>query len=98
MSHAAVTTSFDEFKAAHLARGFDEVLERQWAPNTVLGDHTHPFAVEAIVAQGEMWLRCGSDTRHLQPGDRFALEADVLHAERYGVQGATYWVARRNPR
>ena len=98
MAEGVVSTPVDEFKAAHLARGFDEVLERQWAPNTVLGDHTHPFAVEAIVVQGEMWLSCGSDTRHLKPGDRFELDAEVLHAERYGEQGATYWVARRNKR
>jgi hypothetical protein len=30
------------------------------------------------------------------PGDDFALERDVPHAERYGADGATYWVGRRN--
>jgi len=93
-----LNTRFEEFKATQLAQGFDEVLERQWAPNTVLADHTHPFAVEALVVQGELWLSCGDDTRHLQAGDRFELAAGVPHAERYGEQGATYWVARRNPR
>ena len=38
----------------------------------------------------------GSRTQHLKPGDRFELEPDVPHAERYGPEGATYWVARRN--
>ena len=33
--------------------------------------------------------------RHLQPGDRFELAAEVPHTERYGPAGATYWVARR---
>ncbi|WP_259292645.1 hypothetical protein [Xylophilus ampelinus] len=32
--------------------------------------------------------------RHLQPGDRFALDRDEPHAERYGSTGATYWAAR----
>ncbi|HEU4350274.1 MAG TPA: cupin domain-containing protein, partial [Burkholderiales bacterium] len=78
------------------AAGFDEVLERRWQPNTVIDTHTHPFAVQALVVQGEMRLSVGERTRHLRPGDRFELEANVPHAERYGAEGATYWVARRN--
>ncbi|MGC4367685.1 cupin domain-containing protein [Hydrogenophaga sp. R2] len=88
--------TFDTFRAQALARGFDEVLERQWAPHTVLDEHTHPFAADAVVAAGEMWLTVDGQTRHLRPGDTFALERDMPHSERYGAQGATYWVARRN--
>jgi len=43
-----------------------------------------------------MWLTVGDAVRHLRPGDEFALDADVPNAERYGAQGTTYWVARRN--
>ncbi len=93
---SAVTTTFDEFKSTWLAQGFDEVIERNWAPGTVLATHAHPFSVQAVVVQGEMWLTCGSDTRHLRPGDRFSLDAEVPHDERYGDAGATYWVARKN--
>jgi Cupin domain len=89
-------TTFDTFAAATRAAGFDEVLERQWAPGTVLDTHTHPFAVRACVVQGEMWLTVGASTRHLSAGDSFELDGDVPHAERYGDDGATYWVARRN--
>jgi hypothetical protein len=88
--------TFTEFEADARARGFDAVLERQWPPGTVLDTHTHAFGVEARVVQGEMWLTVGGDTRHLRAGDRFELERDVPHAERYGSAGATYWVARRN--
>ena len=87
---------FEAFAAAARAQGFDEVLERQWPPSTVLDVHRHPFAVKALVVQGEMWLTVGSDARRLRPGDEFALERDVPHSERYGSEGATYWVARRN--
>jgi hypothetical protein len=86
--------TFDTFSASARAQGFDEVLERQWKPGTVLDTHTHAFAVKALVVQGEMWLTCGR--LHLLPGDTFALEREVPHDERYGPQGATYWVARRN--
>lgn len=87
--------TFETFTAQARAQGFDEVLERKWPPSTVLESHTHPFAVKALVVQGEMWLSVGEDTRHLRPGDEFAVERDVPHSERYGPEGATYWVARR---
>lgn len=87
---------FETYAAAARALGFDEVLERRWPADTVLDTHTHPFAVQARVVQGEMWLTVGEQTRHLSPGDEFELERDVPHAERYGNEGATYWVARRN--
>lgn len=89
-------TTFEAFATQARAQGFDEVLERKWAPRTVLDSHTHPFSVRALVVQGEMWLTVGADVRHLRPGDEFTLDRDVPHAETYGEQGATYWVARRN--
>ena len=89
--------TFQAFEADARAQGFDEVLERQWAAATVLETHTHPFALRALVVQGEMWLTVGDDVRHLRPGDEFALDREVPHSERYGAEGATYWVARRTP-
>lgn len=88
--------TFESFKHDAQAQGFDEVVERSWPPSTVLVTHTHPFAVKAVVIQGEMWLTVGDDVRHLRPGDTFAIDREVPHAERYGEQGATYWVARRH--
>jgi quercetin dioxygenase-like cupin family protein len=90
------TFTFDDFSASARSQGFDEVVERRWKPDTVLDTHTHAFAVKALVVRGEMWLRVGDDTRHLLPGDAFQLDREVPHAERYGKDGATYWVARRN--
>lgn len=88
--------SFENFQSAALQEGFDEVIVRTWDPLTVLDTHTHPFGVKALVTQGEMWLTVGDTTQHLQAGDRFELAREVPHAERYGPQGATYWVARQN--
>lgn len=88
--------SFDEFRQKALAAGFDEVIEREWAPNTVLETHTHPFGVRAILTRGEMWLTMNGHTQHLQPGSVFELEPNVPHDERYGAEGAAYWVARKN--
>jgi quercetin dioxygenase-like cupin family protein len=101
VSFEAVTMNaktFEAFEAEARAAGFDEALVREWAPDTMLDTHTHPFDADAVVTRGEMWLTCEGSTRHLLPGDTFALAREVPHAERYGPQGATYWVARRSPR
>jgi hypothetical protein len=87
--------SFDDFAAQSRAAGFPEVLERRWNPGVEVAQHGHPFALEALVVEGDMWLTIGNATRHLRPGDRFALARQAPHAERYGDSGAVYWVARR---
>ncbi len=92
----APTISFEQFRDDMLAAGYEEVLERPWAPGTEVPTHTHPFEANALVVQGVMWLsEQGGAARQLEPGDRFHLQANVPHEERYGPQGATYWVARR---
>lgn len=83
------------FDAESTALGYDQLLDRSWAPDQVVGEHTHPFDARAVVTRGEMWLTVDGHTRHLRPGDRFELERDRPHAERYGAEGATYRVARR---
>ena len=87
--------SFQEFEANLRAQGFDDVLVREWAPLAVIDTHVHPFAAKAVVVRGEMWLQVGDTTRHLLPGGTFELEPNVPHSERYGNEGATYWVGRR---
>jgi quercetin dioxygenase-like cupin family protein len=90
------TSSFEAFSAWASAQGFDEVLTREWAPGLVIDTHTHPFEVRAQVARGELWLTEGGTTRHLLAGEEFALAREVPHAERYGPDGATFWVARKH--
>ncbi len=90
------SSSFAAFEQDAKAAGFDEALERRWEPFTELTTHAHPFDAEAVVTQGEMWLSYAGQTHHLRPGGTFSLARGVPHAERYGAEGATYWVARRN--
>ncbi len=90
------TLTFEQFRDDMLAAGYDEVLERPWAACAETPVHTHPFEARALVVQGEMWLtEQGGTAQHLQAGDRFHLQANTPHQERYGPQGATFWVARR---
>ena len=88
--------TFEDFKSNALARGCSEVLVREWTPNQEVDEHSHPFKAEALIVEGEMWLIVGADAQHLVLGDTFNLEPHVLHSEKYGPQGAIYWVARTN--
>jgi mannose-6-phosphate isomerase-like protein (cupin superfamily) len=90
------TITFEDYRAARLSEGYDEVAKRSWPPDAEVATHTHPFSVKARVVQGEMWLTVGDQTRHLRAGDSFELGRDAPHAERYGPSGATYWAARRH--
>jgi hypothetical protein len=87
--------SFADYEAEMRAQNFDEVMERNWLPLTVVETHTHAFAAKALIVQGEMWMTVGPETTHLPAGGTFELDPQVAHSERYGAAGATYWVARR---
>ena len=91
-----VASSLESFRARATQSGADEVLERRWAAGQVVDTHTHPFDADALITEGEMWLTYGGETRHLRVGDTFFLASGTPHSEKYGPQGATYWVARCN--
>lgn len=90
------TPTFESFTNQSLDEGFDEIIVREWAPELELATHTHPFDVSAYVERGEYWLTVGDQVKHLKAGDHFRLARDVPHAELYGPEGATVWVARAN--
>ena len=93
---AMTTPTLESFTAQSLDEGFDEIIVREWDADLKLETHTHPFDVSAYVARGEYWLTMGEEVKHLQAGDFFRLARNVPHAELYGAQGATVWVARAN--
>lgn len=88
--------SFAAFQDRKRKEGFDEVLVREWEPHFANEPHTHPFDTDAVVATGEFWLTVGGKTTHHTTGDRFLVARGVLHSERYGAHGATFWAARKN--
>lgn len=92
----ATAGSYADFERDALAQGYDAVLVREWAPALEIAEHTHPFAVRAWVVRGEVWLSDDGEVHHLRAGQGFTLPQGAPHAERYGSEGATFWVARRN--
>lgn len=90
------SASFEAFEASAREQGFDEVIVREWAPGQVLETHRHPFEVKAWVVRGELALTDGDGTRVVRAGESFQLAREAPHSERYGSEGATFWVARRN--
>jgi hypothetical protein len=90
-----MAVTFADFQSNVQSLGFSEVLERQWGAGTTLDTHVHPFDANALMVEGEMWLTVGDTTRHLVPGDTFELTRNTPHAERYGSEGARFWVGRR---
>ncbi len=89
--------TLNEFEVHAKSTGYAQVLVKEWQPNLQLESHAHPFAVQAQVVAGELWLTAQGATQHLSVGSQFELAANVPHEERYGAAGATVWVARRYP-
>jgi len=90
------TMTMAEFTKQSLEEGFDEVLVREWSANLRLDTHAHPFDASVLVIKGSYSLTTGGQVRHLRAGDSFRLARNVAHAESYGPEGATIWVARAN--
>ena len=88
-------TSLIEFTAQAMDDGFDEVMQKEWAPNLVLEKHAHPFDARVQVAAGQVTLELANGSKTYEPGDGFFITRGTEHAELYGPQGATFWVARK---
>ena len=89
------TMTWPQFQEQAQGQGYAETLEKVWDAGLSLDTHQHPFDVWARVVTGEMWLSHSGQTQHLRAGDVFSLSANVPHAERYGAQAVTVWIARR---
>ena len=88
--------SFEQFKLAKTAEGFDEVLTREWEANHETPVHEHPFEAFGYIVKGEFWLTLDGKTTHLQQGDTFKVARHMPHQEKYGPHGTYLWIARMN--
>lgn len=88
--------SFEQFKLAKTAEGFDEVLTREWEANHETPVHEHLFEAFGYIVKGEFWLTLDGKTTHLQQGDTFKVARHMPHQEKYGPHGTSLWIARMN--
>jgi quercetin dioxygenase-like cupin family protein len=83
------------FETAARADGYAEVARREWEPNRVVPDHTHPFDARVLVLDGEVTLTMEGRSRTCRAGEVFEVAAGVVHSERYGPDGARFLSGRR---
>lgn len=86
--------TLEAFSTAAKTMGYDECLVREWAPSLEIDTHTHPFDVSGLVVRGEFKLTVGEVQTIYKAGQPFSLARNIPHAEHYGAEGATVWVAR----
>ena len=87
--------NFSDFTSQAMDDGFDEVVQKDWAPGLAVEKHTHSFDVRVQVSSGQVQLSLASDTQTYGARQSFYLERNVEHAEQYGPEGAHFWVARK---
>lgn len=76
--------------------GFDEVVTRSLPAGQVVPPHSHPFAVRALVLEGEITLTVGEASRTYRAGEVFTMDAACEHTEQVGAAGVDYLVGRRH--
>lgn len=86
----------DDFQTALRADGFADVDTRSLPPSQVNPQHAHPFAVRALVLEGEITLTVDGEARLYRSGDVFTMAAGCEHAEQVGASGVSYLVGRRH--
>jgi quercetin dioxygenase-like cupin family protein len=87
--------NFHEFTADAMDDGFEEIIQREWAPHLTLEKHTHCFDARVQVATGQVKLELATGSQTFEAGQGFYIPRGTEHAEQYGPQGATFWVARK---
>ena len=74
---------------------YPEPIEVRQAPNGFLNDHTHSFAVKALVIEGSIQIVTQGNCKTYLAGDVFQLDFEQLHAESYGPAGVIYLASRK---
>lgn len=75
--------------------GYPDPVEVKQVPNGSLGDHTHPFAVKALVIDGSINIAIQGNHKTYKNGDVFELEFEELHSESYSSTGVIYLASRK---
>jgi hypothetical protein len=76
--------------------GYPDPVEVKQVPNGSLGEHTHPFAVKALVLDGSIDISIQGNRKTYSIGDVFQLWFEESHSESYGPAGVIYLASRNH--
>ncbi len=85
-----------EFARQLAAEGFDDVLTKSLPSAPEVAAHSHPFAVKAMVLEGEITLGVAGQRTTYGAGDVFTMAPGCEHTECCGPQGVRYLLGRRH--
>ncbi len=85
-----------EFARQLRTDGFDEVLSKSLPGGSDVGPHSHPFAVKALVTEGDITLGVAGHKTTYHAGDIFTLARDCEHTECSGATGVQFIVGRKH--
>lgn len=91
-AHAMDRNAFTE---SLTKEGFPDAVVVTREANVEMEVHEHPFEAKALILEGEMNIRVGDEERAYHVGDVFRVPANKPHSERYGPNGVTYLVGRK---
>ena len=89
----------DEYRADLASKGYRAPITKTWEADRLNDSHTHEYALYLLITEGEMTLEVegsdGVDTTKCAPGETIEVPAHVVHTERAGREGVTFWVAQK---
>jgi len=75
---------------------YPDPVEVRQAPNGSLEEHSHPFAVKALVIDGSINITIQGNRKTYSIGDVFQLGFEEPHSESYGPTGVVYLASRNH--
>ena len=88
----------EAFTAELRKDGYLDIETKTIEADKVVGLHSHPFDVRAVVLDGSARIACGGEPeREFKAGDIVEVAAGVEHTEHYGPEGYKFLVGRRHP-
>jgi hypothetical protein len=85
----------DQFLQELSRSGYPEPIEVTQPSGGHLDNHTHPFAVRALVVDGCIEIESQGGLKKYEAGDMFELAYEQPHSETYGPTGVKYLASRK---
>lgn len=84
-----------KFEDALKRDGFGEILTTGFPGGHDLGEHAHPYELRALVLEGEFRIVVNGSEFVYRPGEVFALQREIRHAERTGPNGVRFLIGSK---